>query len=230
MKRPTSEPIRVFLIDDHRSVLWGLRKLIESAAPAMVLAGEATSWKDALNSMRQEAVDVILLDLDLGDEAGLDAIPHFVSAKLGRVLVLTGIRDIDKHDQAVVLGARGVVEKENPAETILDAIVKVHEGQLWLPRTAIDRILADLSKRDNSPKPTPEQGMIKSLTPREREIVAAVATNAKANSRLIAEQLFISEHTLRNHLTSIYLKLGVISRLELFAFAHQHGLTGKERR
>lgn len=229
MNQVIAEPIRVFIIDDHRSILWGLSKLIESAAPTMVKAGEATSWKAAMKSIPSGTVDVILLDLDLGDEIGLDAITEFVDAKLGRVLVLTGVRDLAKHDRAVVLGARGVVEKEDPAETILSAITKVHEGQLWLPRTAIDRILADLSKKDMPQKPSREQEMIKSLTPRERMIVAAVATNAKANAKTIAEQLFISEHTLRNHLTSIYLKLGVISRLELFAFAHQHGLLGDQK-
>jgi DNA-binding CsgD family transcriptional regulator len=65
---------------------------------------------------------------------------------------------------------------------------------------------------------------ISSLTEREREIVAVAATHAGANAKAIAEMLFISEHTLRNHLTSIYDKLQVANRLELFAYAHKHGL------
>ena len=71
----------------------------------------------------------------------------------------------------------------------------------------------------------PERVKISSLTDREREIVAIAATHAGANAKAIAEMLFISEHTLRNHLTSIYDKLQVVSRLELFAYAHKHGLT-----
>lgn len=177
--------------------------------------------------LREHQPDVILLDLDLGDETGLEAIPEFVETGTGRVLVLTGIRDQSIQDRAIILGARGVVEKEDSAETILTAIAKVHEGQLWLPRIAVDRILADLSKRDLTPRTTPEQKKLASLTPRELAVVEAVANNAHANAKNIASLLFISEHTLRNHLTSIYDKLGVSGRVELFAFAHKHVVNPK---
>lgn len=217
-------PIKVYLIDDHKSVLWGLKKLIESVSPKMCLVGQSTKWTEALSQLTNVKPDVILLDLDLGEEDGLDAIPEIVAQGVGKILVLTGMRDPAKHDQAVVLGARGVVEKEDSADTILTAIAKVHGGHIWLPRLAIDRILAELSKKDIPPKLSPEQEKIASLTARERAIVEAVANNANANARMLASMLFISEYTLRNHLTSIYLKLGVSSRLELFAFAHNNGL------
>lgn len=228
MNQDNAETIRVFLVDDHRSVLWGLEKLIESAMPEMCVVGKATRWTEATDAIKELKPDVILLDLDLGDESGMDAITHFTAMSNARVLILTGVKDQSRHDSAVVLGARGILEKEDAAEVILAAISKVHRGELWLPRLAIDRILADLSKKDIPPKPTPEQKKIASLTPRERAIVAAIANNAKANARMIAGMLFISEHTLRNHLTSIYEKLDVSSRLELYAFAHAHGLTNVE--
>lgn len=219
-----SESIEVFLVDDHRSVLWGLEKLIESASPQMRVVGKATRWTEAVPVIHTLQPDVVLLDLDLGEESGLDAIPHITNGCKSRVLILTGVKDSARHDMAVVSGARGVVEKEDAAEIILSAIRKVHQGELWLPRLAIDRILAELSKKDIPQKPTPEQLKISSLTPRERAIVSMVANNAKANAKMIASMLFISEHTLRNHLTSIYEKLGVSSRLELYAFAHAHGM------
>jgi len=79
--------------------------------------------------------------------------------------------------------------------------------------------------RDNAAQSVdPERVKISSLTEREREIVGIAATQAGANAKAIAEMLFISEHTLRNHLTSIYDKLQVANRLELFAYAHKHGL------
>lgn len=219
------ETIKVFLIDDHKSVLWGLQRLVESASPTMRVVGQATSWSAALPLVVDAQPDIILLDLDLGAESGLDAIPHFVQARAGKILVVTGMRDSLKHDNAVVAGARGVVEKEDSAETILSAIRKVHEGQIWLPRFAVDRILAELSKKDIPAKPNPDQLRIESLTLRERDVVEAVASSPGANARMIAASLFISEHTLRNHLTSIYLKLEVSSRLELYAFAQRHRLT-----
>jgi two-component system, NarL family, nitrate/nitrite response regulator NarL len=217
-------PIRVFLVDDHRSILWGLEKLIESAQPAMAVAGSATNCAGALALLDKAAPDVILLDLDLGSESGLDAIPRLISGSKAKVLVLTGLRDGSVHDKAVLAGARGVVEKEASAETILTAITRVHEGQLWLDRAATGRIFVEFSRQGAVKQADPEKQKIDSLTDRERQIIVAIAANAGATAATIAEKLHISEHTLRNHLTAIYSKLGVANRLELFAYAHKHGL------
>ncbi len=222
---PDASPIRVFLIDDHRTVLWGLERLIESAGPRMQVVGSAANHADALKMLGRASPDVILLDLDLGGESGLDAIAPLMSGSKAKILVLTGVRDPAAHDKAVLAGARGVVEKEASAETILTAIAKVHEGQLWLDRAATGRIFVEFSRK-GAPQPVdPEQAKIASLTEREREIVAVTVANAGATAKAIAEKLHIAEHTLRNHLTSIYDKLGVVNRLDLFAYAHRHGLT-----
>ena len=224
MTAPDTTPIRVFLIDDHRSILWGLEKLIESGTPAMRVVGSVTNCTDAFKLLDKAAPDVILLDMDLGRENGLDAIPQLMAKSAAKILVLTGLRDKTVLDKAVLAGARGVVEKEAPAETILTAIARVHEGQLWLDRAATGRIFVEFSRKGAAPAADPEQQSISALTDREREIIAATVTHAGATAKVIAEKLHISEHTLRNHLTSIYDKLGVANRLELFAYAHKHGL------
>jgi two-component system nitrate/nitrite response regulator NarL len=225
MTAKNSAPIRVLIIDDHRSILWGLERLIESGKPAMQVVGTATSCAEALKLIDEAAPDLILLDIGLGDENGVDEIPNLMARSHAKILVLTGIRDESLHDKAVLAGASGVVEKEASAETILAAIEKVHEGQLWLDRVATGRIFLEMS-RDSAAQPVdPERVKISSLTEREREIVAISAIHAGANAKAIAEMLYISEHTLRNHLTSIYDKLQVATRLELFAYAHKHGLT-----
>ncbi|MGH8650446.1 MAG: response regulator transcription factor, partial [Burkholderiales bacterium] len=95
---------------------------------------------------------------------------------------------------------------------------------LWLDRVATGRIFLEFSRDKVVPSADPERTKIASLTDREREVVSIAATHAGANAKAIAEMLFISEHTLRNHLTSIYDKLQVANRLELFAYAHKHGL------
>lgn len=222
-----SAPIRVFLIDDHRSILWGLERLIESAKPPMKVVGSAASYAESLRTLAPAAPDVILLDIDLGKESGIDAIPKLIGAVPGaKVLVLTGLRDRSVHDQAILAGAKGVVEKEAPAEIILTAITKVHDGQLWLDRAAAGRIFVEFSRKSGAPQALdPEQKKIGSLTERERQIIVGVASHVGATARTIAETLHISEHTLRNHLTSIYDKLEVANRLELFAYAHKHNLT-----
>ncbi len=225
MAVPSAAPIRVFLIDDHRSILWGLERLIESAKPGMEVAGSATNCTEALKLLEEASPDVVLLDILLGNESGVDAIPQLIARSKAKILVLTGLRDKAVHDKAVLAGARGVVEKEASAETILTAIRKVHEGELWLDRAAASRIFVEFSRKAAGEAADPERVKISALTEREREIVAVTAAHAGATARTIAEKLHISEHTLHNHLTSIYNKLGVANRLELFAYAHKHGLT-----
>lgn len=225
MTTKNAPPIRVLIVDDHRSILWGLERLIESGKPAMQVVGTATNCSEALKLIDETTPDLILLDIGLGDQNGVDEIPSLLARSKAKILVLTGIRDESIHDKAVLAGASGVVEKEAPAETILAAIEKVHEGQLWLDRVATGRIFLEMSRDNAAQSVDPERAKISSLTEREREIVAITATHAGSNAKAIAEMLFISEHTLRNHLTSIYDKLQVANRLELFAYAHKHGLT-----
>jgi DNA-binding NarL/FixJ family response regulator len=225
MSSENGKPIRVYLIDDHRTILWGLEKLIESGKPAMRVAGSATSYTEALKTEEALAADVIVLDLDLGQENGLDAIPKLMSTSKAKILVLTASRDEALHQKAVLAGARGIVAKEARAETILAAIAKVHEGEIWLDRAATGRLLVAVSRKHAlRDADDPEQKKISQLTAREREIIALAAANAGATARAIAEKLHISEHTLRNHLTSIYEKLGVANRLELYAYAQEQKL------
>jgi len=225
MTEQTAYPIRVFVIDDHRSILWGLERLIESGKPEMKVVGTATSCAEALKMLDTASPDVILLDLDLGSENGVEEIPKVMAASGAKILILTGVRDESLHDKAVLAGASGVVMKEASAETILTAIEKVHEGQLWLDRIATGRIFFEFSRESAAQAADPERIKVASLTDREREIVAVASSHPESNAKSIANLLKISEHTLRNHLTSIYDKLGVANRLELFAYAHKHGLT-----
>ena len=217
-------PIRVFLIDDHKSILWGLERLIEQGNAGMQVVGSSTNCAEAFPLLDQVAPDVVLLDLDLGGENGLDAIPEIIRRTRAKVLILTGVRDKAIQDQAIVAGALGIVEKEAPAETILTAIEKVYSGQLWLDREATGRVFVKFVREDLAQAEDPDQKKIATLTGRERQIIAATVNNAGATAKSIAETLHISEHTLRNHLTSIYGKLEVSNRLELFAFANKHGL------
>lgn len=220
-------PIRVFLIDDHRSILWGLERLIESGGPLMSVVGSAQSVTESLALLKAVDPDVILLDIDLGTENGIDGIPLLLARSRARILILTGVRDHAVHDKAVLAGACGVVGKEALAETILTAIEKVHDGQVWLDRAATGRIFVEFSREGATQAADPEWTKISTLTVREREIVAITASNAGATAKTIAQILFISEHTLRNHLTSIYNKLDVANRLELFAYAQKYGLAKK---
>lgn len=226
LETTTDKPIRVLLIDDHRSVLWGLEKLIDSQKPKMQVVGKFTSFAEASTELGIQILnpDIILLDLDLGTEHGLDIIPRLLPITKAKILILTGSRDVALHDKAVIAGAKGVLEKENSAETILTAIEKVHAGQLWMDQDRMGRIIMELSRKKSAEDNNPEKSKIESLTTRERSIIVAVTARAGATGIDVAKSLHISESTLRNHLSSIYTKLELGNRLELWDYAHKHGL------
>ena len=214
-------PIRVLLIDDHVVMRAALRMLVESR-PDMTVVGEATDRGAAILIAAREQPDIILLDLDLGEESGVDFLPALLAAaKQARVIVLTGIRDPAAHRQAVRLGATGMVLKEQAFDTLVKAIERVHAGETWLAPALVANILAERS-RVRSPDINHEATRITALTEREREVVALISQGLK--NRQIGERLSISETTVVHHLTSIFAKLGVANRLELVTYAYRQGL------
>jgi two-component system, NarL family, nitrate/nitrite response regulator NarL len=217
-----TKPIQVLLIDDHAVVRSGLRMVIESNSGLKVV-GEAGNRADALAIASREQPDIILLDLDLNGASGLDFLAElFTLARDARVIILTGVYDAAAHQRAMHLGAMGLVLKEKAAEVVIKAIEKVHAGEVWFDRVMMGHMISQLSRATITPKSKPEAQKIASLTEREREIVALIGEGLK--NKLIANRLFISETTVRHHLTSVFDKLGVSDRLELIIYAYRHGL------
>ncbi|HEX2825057.1 MAG TPA: response regulator transcription factor [Burkholderiales bacterium] len=215
-------PIRVFLIDDHITILWGLERLIETEGPRMRVIGKATSVASAIPLIIEGAPDVVVLDLDLGTENGLDAIPHLLESCRVKILVLTGVRDSAAHESAIRAGALGVIGKEAAPTELLQAIHRVHRGQLTVDQVTTERLLGTIARGSAAPPRSAEEAQIASLTARERDIVVRLREHPKQALREIAAALGITERTLRNHLTSIYDKLRVSGRLELYVFSMQH--------
>jgi DNA-binding NarL/FixJ family response regulator len=224
MSESTQNPIRILLVDDHQSFLWGLVKLIESDGPGMKVIGTASDMLEALVIAERENPDVILLDIDLHGVSSLESMPALLKVTKSSVLILTGLRDMKIRDRAMLSGARGVVQKEESAEVILKAIKCVDRGEIWLDRVSTGRIFTKLLKPLNG-EASPEAAQIRSLTPREREIIDVIIMHGRSTNKEIAGHLNMSEHTLRNHLTSVYGKLEVENRLELVMYALKHGLS-----
>jgi DNA-binding NarL/FixJ family response regulator len=204
-------------------VAWGLSRLVDSASPQLTLAGASDSVAAYLLSQPQQDADVLVLDLD--GEDGTESLADLHRQTKAIILVISSSLDHALHDSAVLNGARGVVDKREAAPTLIKAIEKVHEGQMWIDRNATSRIFLDLARKKAASTRDPEQQKITSLTRRERQTIAAMASDASAPGKLVAERLHISEHTLRNHLTSVYSKLGLTNRVDLYAYAHRHGLS-----
>lgn len=221
MTASSQNPIRILLIDDHQSFLWGMVKLIESDGPNMQVIGTASDIPEALAILERQQPDVILLDIDLHGVNSLDSMPGLREVTSAFVLILTGVRDADTHDRAVLAGARGVVQKEAPPEIILKAIKKVCQGEIWLDRAATGRVFSKLLDHSSN-HVSPETAKIATLTSREREIIEVMIQQGHSTNKQIAAHLNMSEHTLRNHLSSIYSKLEVENRLELVMYAVKH--------
>jgi two-component system, NarL family, nitrate/nitrite response regulator NarL len=213
--------IRVFLLGEHALIRAGLRMLIESRS-GLAVVGEASNYADARAAGLHEA-DIILLDSDLDPTANLDFLQEMVASENpARLLILTGTADLESHYCAVRLGAMGLVLKESPAEVLVKAIEKVHAGEVWLDRSAIARVLRGLSNGKEDSSGDPDGARIANLTERERNVIEVIGEGLK--NKLIAERLFISETTVRHHLSSIFEKLGVSDRFELLVYAYRHKL------
>lgn len=216
--------IRILLVDDHKTMLWGLERLIQAEGPAFELVGSASDGIEARALCASLKPDIVLLDLDLKGSSSLEFLPALLENGVSRVVILSANRDQATLASAVKLGARGVVSKEAPTEDVLLAVKKVHGGELWLDQSLMQALLGQLVA-PATPAIDPEAERIASLTAREREVVQLIVKGNGALNKDLAERAFISERTLRNHLTTIYQKLDVANRLELYVYATKHGLS-----
>ena len=140
----------------------------------------------------------------------------------GRIIVLTAVHDSDAHHRAILLGAMGLVLKEEAPEDLRRAILKVHSGEIWLNRKLATGIVAKMSQPTLWDQKNHASPGITLLTAREREVFNLVS--ARLKNKDIANRLFISETTVRHHLTTIFSKLEVTSRFELIIFAYRQKL------
>ena len=220
MPESQTHQIRIVLVDDHAVVRAGLRMLIESM-DRLAVVGEAGNQEEALTVVAREQPDIILLDLDLAGRSSLEFLPELASAaREARILVLTAVRDPEMHRRAVLLGSMGVVLKSQAAEILLNAIDRVYRGEMWLDRAIVTSALKAISAANEGEKE--DAARISTITKRESEIIFLIGEGLR--NRQIAHRLFISETTVRHHLTSIFSKLGVSGRLHLVVYAHRHSL------
>jgi len=220
----SKKPIRVLIVDDHKIIREGLCDLIASQ-PGMSVVGDAANRVSALEIVLREQPDVVVLDLDLGVESGLELIPELLQVASGvNIIVLTGVRNTDERDKAMELGAKGVVLKEDGAADLLRAIEKVYyTGEYWLEPGAAQRIFGKTRKQETI---DPEALRIAQLTPTERGLITCIGKGM--DNHQIAEHMFMAESTVRNNLTKIYAKLDIKGgRLALLVYAHQHGLISR---
>jgi two-component system nitrate/nitrite response regulator NarL len=213
--------IRVCIVEDHAIVRNGMRMLLLSHEVEIV--GEASDRRTAFAIAEITQPDLFLLDLQLGQESAADFLEELLSLGKANAILFTGIANEQEIQRAIQAGAMGLVYKHENPEMLIRAIYKVQAGESWLPRSLMTTALSQLRKtHSRKEQANPEAAKIASLTPREREIVALVASGI--NRKGIAERLFVSDATVRNHLTSIFGKLDVGNQFELVFYAQRNGL------
>jgi DNA-binding NarL/FixJ family response regulator len=223
IEAPAQEPakddglIRIVIADDHPIFRDGLRKLLTLEDDFRVVA-EAKDGKEVLEVLEEHQPDILLLDLKMPGLDGLTALQKLQNSRTKtKVIVLTASEDKNQFVQAMKFGTCGIVLKQTATELLIKSIRKVHAGEIWLDSHTTAAVMRQFSSpmetmplgardRDRSP-----------LSQREREIVVLVAQGFK--NKEMAEKMFISEQTVKNHLHNIFDKLGVSDRLELALYA-----------
>jgi len=218
--------IRVVIADDHPIVRDGIKRLLALEADVQVV-GEAGDGRGVLDVVHETDPDVLLLDLRMPNLDGLGALQTLQQTnKRTKVIILTASEDKNEFVQAMKLGCSGIVLKQTAPDLIVKSIRKVNAGEIWLDShttAAVMRQFATPGSEMAASSGSGAKGRERSpLSTREREIVALVAQGYK--NKEMAEKMFISEQTVKNHLHNIFDKLGVSDRLELALYAIHKGL------
>jgi DNA-binding NarL/FixJ family response regulator len=202
--------VRVFLLDDHELVRVGLRTLIE-AEEDLTVVGEAASAGDALVRIAAVRPDVAVIDLHLADGNGIEVCREVHSRHPDvRCLVLSAYSDERDVSAAIMAGAAGYVLKQRASQDLIGAIRQVGQGGMVLDPTLTEGVLVRMRGGDTDP-------LLARLSPQERRILELIAEGR--TNRGIAEELFLSEKTVRNYVSTLLAKLGMRRRSEAAAYA-----------
>ncbi|MEX1656091.1 response regulator transcription factor [Streptomyces pseudovenezuelae] len=208
--------ISVLIVDDHPVVRDGLRGMFESA-PGFTVLGEASNGVEAVERAAALDPDVILMDLRMPGGGGVDAIRELTRVRArAKVLVLTTYDTDSDTLPAIEAGATGYLLKDAPRDELCTAVRAAAEGRTVLSPAVASRLVSAV-RSPRAPANEP-------LSAREREVLALVAQGT--SNREIARELFISEATVKTHLTHLYAKLGVNDRAAAVATAYRRGILG----
>jgi two-component system, NarL family, nitrate/nitrite response regulator NarL len=201
----------------------GLRSVLAPDSDFHVV-GQATSGHDTLSLVRAKQPDVLLLDFGITDPPALAVLRQMEDGvSMPRVVLVTSAIGEPQMLEALELGAHGAIDDSAPAPLVIKCIKTVMKGQYWIGRESVTSLIDGLKRaRRDRQNQRPKFG----LTDRQAEIVAAIVEGL--NNPEIAKQLGISQDTVKQHLTAVFDKCGVSTRLELAMFARDHELVSKK--
>jgi two-component system, NarL family, nitrate/nitrite response regulator NarL len=210
-------PITIVLADDHPLVLEALQGLFASEQDMQVVAS-CRDGESALELVRTFTPDILLLDLSMPVLDGVAVLERLQTENWAtNVVVFTGAMNERRALDCLRLGVCGVVLKEAPSEQLLEAVRKVAAGELWLEKQSYTQAMGLMLRQENA-----NRHLSSLLTSREIEILVAAARGSR--NKEIAQEMTITEGTVKMHLHHIFEKLGLQGRTELIRYAHKNGL------
>jgi DNA-binding NarL/FixJ family response regulator len=213
-------PLRVVIADDQDLVRDGFAMILE-AQPDIMVVGEAADGEQAVRLAREHDPDVVLMDVRMPGTDGIEATRRICSGLRARVLVLTTF-DLDEYVyDALRAGASGFLLKDMRRDELVAAVRVIAGGQALLAPTVTRRLITDML-RHAAPVSTVDDRRLAQLTPRETEVLRLVARGL-SNAEIAADR-YVTEHTVKTHMSSVLAKLGLRDRVQAVVFAYESGL------
>jgi two-component system nitrate/nitrite response regulator NarL len=218
-------PIRVVVADDHPVVRFGVKNMLESE-PGFEVVGEAEDGDVAITETLGLEPDILLLDVQMPRLPGLEALRAIMSkSPRVKIIMLTSTISTQQIIEALQIGARGIVLKDAVAGDLSKSMRAVLSGDYWIGGERVVNLVAALNELMKQAAAAPEKKTY-GLTPRELEVVTCIVEGC--SNKDVAKQFAISEETVKRHLSNIFDKTGVSTRLELALFAIAHKLVTLE--
>lgn len=216
-------PIKVLIVDDQRLIRQGIRSLLEANEDIEVI-GTAENGQQAIASVEQRLPDVILMDIRMPIMDGITATKTLLEKHPAlKIIMLTTFNDDDYIKQSLKAGAVGYLLKDLEAESLYRTIATAQAGLFQFSEGVGQQIIAQLNQQNETPAQTPETDISQyGLTNREIEVLRLIANGA--TNKEIAQELIISENTVKNHVSNIFSRLNARDRIQLVIFARDHHL------
>jgi len=217
------DEITVLIADDHAIVREGLRTILELESQGLRVIGEAASGREAVERTRELQPDIVLMDVRMSDMDGVAATRRILEENTQtRVIILTNYDDDEYLFEAIRAGAAGYLLKDVSPQDLAQAIATVHQGYSLVQPSVLGKLLEQFAALSREQPVAGRREAHEDLTPREMEVLQALAQGL--NNREIADRLFISEKTVKTHITSIFSKLDVKDRSQAILYAIQKRL------
>jgi NarL family two-component system response regulator LiaR len=217
--------IRVLIVDDHAMVRQGLRTFLElqdNIAPCIVVTGEAANGLEAVELARQTQPDIVLLDLVMPEMDGIQAIPKIMACSSNsRIMILTSFGEENNVVPAIRAGAHGYLLKDIAPDKLVQAIRNAHRGEVQLHPNVAKQLMSAVAQKDMASDSHASLFVSEGLTERESEVLGLIASGR--SNREIAEKMFISEKTVKTHVSNILSKLHLEDRTQAAIYALNHG-------